>query len=85
MEKHGLGGDRVAADQHLVEVGRPNVRGRIGEFSVGRQIRSLAGDARSRLRRVLTQDPGGWTDGVAADLPRAIRDFIVFRTGRRPR
>jgi hypothetical protein len=42
-------------------------------------------DARSRLRRALTEDPDGWTHGVAANVRKAIRDFIEFRTGTRPR
>jgi hypothetical protein len=44
-----------------------------------------AGDARSRLRRALTEDPASWTDGVAADVRKAVRDFIEFQTGTRPR
>jgi hypothetical protein len=48
--------------------------------------RSLVGavDARSRLRRALTEEPDGWTHGVAADIRKAIRDFIEFQTGTRP-
>jgi hypothetical protein len=41
-------------------------------------------DARSRLRRALTEAPDAWTDGVAADVRKAIRDFIEFRSGIRP-
>jgi hypothetical protein len=33
----------------------------------------------------LTEDADGWTDGVAADIRKAIRDFIEFRTGTRQR
>lgn len=44
-----------------------------------------AGDARSRLARALVEDPATWTDGVAADVRKAIRDFIEYRTGQRPR
>lgn len=44
-----------------------------------------AGDARSRLARALVEDPATWTDGVAANVRKAIRDFIEYRTGERPR
>ncbi len=41
--------------------------------------------ARSRLNRALKERPETWTDGVAADIRKAIRDFVEYRTGRRPR
>jgi hypothetical protein len=44
-----------------------------------------ARDVRSRLRRALTEDPATWTEGVAADVRKAVRDFIEFQTGTRPR
>ena len=49
--------------------------------------RGLVGalDTRSRLNRALDEDPAGWTDGVAADVRKAIRDFVECHTGRRPR